>query len=79
MVLGPTALFLTWSCKCKRSSKDSPMGFFVHQIFVHTSDRHKITFYHFIGADVCGREVTALLSSLSLVDSQSAELGTICY
>lgn len=55
------------------------VGGFFYQIFVHTCNTHKITFYPFIRADVCGREVTALLSSWSSVDSQGAELGKICY
>lgn len=48
-------------------------------MFVHTPITHKRTFYALLGASVFGRAVTALPSNLSFVDSQSAELYTICY
>jgi len=44
------------------------LGVFFHQVFVCTSNRHKIAFYLIIGTAACGREVTALLHSLSSVN-----------
>lgn len=60
MVLGLTALFSAWTHKCEQSLNCSPM-FFPSSLF-HTSNRHQIT-----GAEVFGRDVAALLNSLSLV------------